>query len=106
MQHDMRRFFRICGLSYRHAITLYYIKRYVNFSEFDDYPTDMRNTSSGNKLRQMRKSGCRADMRKVNAYNGLRQTPIVATRGGGVRARSAAYGALSPGVRRLVRVQT
>ena len=80
--------------------------RYAIFSEFDDCPTDMRNTNSGNVLRQMRRSGCRADMRKVNVYNGLRQTPVVATRGGGVRACSAADGALSPGVRRLVRVQT
>jgi hypothetical protein len=101
----MRHFFRIRRLSCRHAITLYYIKRYVIFSEFDDYPTDMRNTNSGNMLRQMRRSGCRADMRKMNVYNGLRQTPIVATRTGGVRARPATDSALSHGVRRLVRCQ-
>jgi len=32
-------------------------------------------------------SDYRDDTRKMNVYNGLRKTPIVATRAGGVRAR-------------------
>jgi hypothetical protein len=77
--------------------------RYSVLSVYSVYPADTRNTNSTNMLWQMQSSDYRADTRKMNVYNGLRQTPIVATRAGGVRACSAADGALPPGVRRLVR---
>jgi hypothetical protein len=77
--------------------------RYGGFSVYSVYPADTRNTNSTNTLWQMQSSDYRADTRKTNVYNALRQTPIVATRAGGVRARPTADGALPPGVRRLVR---
>ena len=71
--------------------------RYGVFFGPDGYPTDMRNTNRRFDLWQIQSSDYPADMRKMNVYNGLRQTPIVATRAGGVCARPAADGVLPPG---------
>ena len=62
--NELRCFFRLCRLSYRHAITLWYITRYVVFFGPDGYPTDMRNTNRCFDLWQIQSSDYPADMRK------------------------------------------
>jgi hypothetical protein len=57
----------------------------------------MRKTKRRFDLWQIQSSDYRDDMRKMNVYNGLRQTTLLATRAGGVCARPAADGALPPG---------
>jgi hypothetical protein len=47
----------------------------------------MRNTNKSIDLWPIQFSDYAADTRKLNAYNALRQTPIVTTRAGGVRTR-------------------
>jgi hypothetical protein len=85
--HEMRRFFRICQLSYRHAITSWYFTRYGVFSGYADYLTDMRNTNDGIDLWPIQISDYPADMRKSNGNNDLGQTPVLATWVRAVRAR-------------------
>jgi hypothetical protein len=61
--------------------------RCVVFSEYANYPADMRNTNDGIDLWPIQISDYPADMRKSNGNNGLGQTPVLATRARAVRAR-------------------
>ena len=82
MYNELRCFFRLCGLSYRHAITLWYIMRYGNFSGPDGYPTDMRNTNRRFDLWQIQSSDYPADMRKSIPDQEMWPSYLFAPRGG------------------------
>jgi hypothetical protein len=62
-------------------------RKRAGFFECSDLTADMRNTNNSIDLWPIQFSDYAADTRKLNAYNALRQTPIVATRAGGVRTR-------------------
>jgi hypothetical protein len=61
--NEIRRFFRICRLLSRHAITPSCKRRYVVFSGYADYSADMRNANGCINLWQILRSDYAADMR-------------------------------------------